>query len=157
MNIKVDDLSGPEIAALLEEHVRSLSAISPPESCHALNLDALRKPGITFWSAWEGDALCGCGALKELSATHAEVKSMRTAAAFLRRGVAANMLTHIINVARDRGYEKLLLETGPMVEFIPARTMYERFGFSYRGPFGDYVDDPNSVFMELRLQPETSA
>lgn len=157
MNIKVDDLRGPEIAALLEEHVRNLASISPPESCHALNLEALRKPGITFWSAWEGDALCGCGALKELSATHAEVKSMRTTAAFLRRGVAAKILTHIINVARDRGYEKLLLETGPMVEFIPARAMYERFGFSYRGPFGDYVDDPNSVFMELRLKGEISA
>jgi putative acetyltransferase len=157
MNIKIDDLSGPEIAALLEEHVRNLSAISPPESCHALDLNALRKPGITFWSAWEGNALCGCGALKELSAKHAEVKSMRTAAPFLRRGVASKMLAHIINVARERAYEKLSLETGPMVEFAPARAMYERLGFAICGPFGDYVDDPNSVFMELHLRGNAHA
>lgn len=151
MLIRVDDLAGPEIRALLEEHLADMRAISPPESVHALDLDGLRRPEITFWTAWSGNALLGCGALKELSPDHGEVKSMRTARAHRRSGVARAMLAHIVAEARRRGYERLSLETGSMAEFAPARALYERFGFGYCGPFAGYVDDPNSVFMTRRF------
>lgn len=151
MLIRVDDLAGPEIRALLEEHLADMRAISPPESVHALDLDGLRRPEITFWTAWSGAALLGCGALKELSPDHGEVKSMRTARAHRRSGVARAMLAHIVAAARRRGYQRLSLETGSMAEFAPARALYERFGFGYCGPFAGYVDDPNSVFMTRRF------
>lgn len=151
MLIRVDDLAGPEIRALLEEHLADMHAISPPESAHALDLDGLRRPEITFWTAWSGNALLGCGALKELSPDHGEVKSMRTARAHRRSGVARAMLAHIVAEARRRGYERLSLETGSMAEFAPARALYERFGFGYCGPFAGYVNDPNSVFMTRRF------
>lgn len=151
MLIRVDDLAGPEIRALLEEHLADMRAISPPESVHALDLDGLRRPEITFWTAWSGNALLGCGALKELSPDHGEVKSMRTARAHRRGGVARAMLAHIVAAARRRGYQRLSLETGSMAEFAPARALYERFGFGYCGPFAGYVDDPNSVFMTRRF------
>ncbi len=151
MIIRLDDLRGPEIAQLLNEHLQSMNALSPPESMHALDLAALRQPQISFWTAWEGDALCGCGALKELSAVHAEVKSMRTATAFLRRGAAAQLLQHIVQVARQRGYQRLSLETGSQPEFEPARRLYARFGFVECGPFEGYVLDPYSVFMTTAL------
>jgi putative acetyltransferase len=126
---------------------------SPPESIHALDLDGLKKPEITFWCAWEGEELLGCGAMKELSAEHAELKSMRTAKAHLRKGVARQILTHIIEVARSRGYKRISLETGSMDSFIPARRMYEDFGFEYCEPFADYILDPNSAFMTKELSP----
>lgn len=151
MLIRVDDLAGTEIRGLLEEHLADMRAISPPESVHALDLDGLRRPEITFWTAWSGAALLGCGALKELSPDHGEVKSMRTARAHRRGGVARAMLAHIVAEARRRGYERLSLETGSMAEFAPARALYERFGFGYCGPFAGYVDDPNSVFMTRRF------
>ena len=151
MLIRVDDLAGTEIRGLLEEHLADMRAISPPESAHALDLDGLRRPEITFWTAWSGNALLGCGALKELSPDHGEVKSMRTARAHRRGGVARAMLAHIVAEARRRGYERLSLETGSMAEFAPARALYERFGFGYCGPFAGYVDDPNSVFMTRAL------
>lgn len=147
MLIRVDDLAGAEIRALLEEHLADMHAISPPESVHALDLDGLRRPEITFWTVWSGAALLGCGALKELSPDHGEVKSMRTARAHRRSGVARAMLAHIVAEARRRGYERLSLESGSMAEFAPARALYESFGFGYCGPFAGYVDDPNSVFM----------
>lgn len=147
MLIRVDDLSGPEIRALLEEHLRSMHELSPPESVHALDLAALRRPEITFWTAWSEEALVGCGALKELDAAHGEVKSMRTPAAHRRSGVGRAMLEHIIAVARSRAYARLSLETGSMDAFLPARRLYESFGFSYCAPFADYAEDPNSVFM----------
>ena len=128
-----------------------MRAISPPESVRALDLDGLRRPEITFWTAWSGNALLGCGALKELSPDHGEVKSMRTARAHRRGGVARAMLAHIVAEARRRGYERLSLETGSMAEFAPARSLYERFGFRYCEPFAGYVDDPNSVFMTRRF------
>lgn len=128
-----------------------MRAISPPESVHALDLDGLRRPEITFWTAWSGNALLGCGALKELSPDHGEVKSMRTARAHRRGGVARAMLAHIVAAARRRGYQRLSLETGSMAEFAPARSLYERFGFRYCEPFAGYVDDPNSVFMTRRF------
>lgn len=151
MKIEIDDLSRPAIHALLNEHLRNMYEISPPESVHALDLEKLRAPEITFWSAWDGETLLGCGALKELDKRHGEVKSMRTPAALRRRGAGRAILAHIIEVARARSYRRLSLETGSMEAFRPAQTLYERFGFVRCGPFGDYVEDPNSVFMTLRL------
>jgi putative acetyltransferase len=152
IDIRIDDLSGPEIAGLLTEHLQSLAKISPPESMHALNLDGLRRPDVTFWSAWQGQELVGCGALKELNSGHGEVKSMRTAAAHLRKGVAATVLKHIITEAKLRGYRKLSLETGATEEhFTPAHQLYHKFGFRKCAPFADYADDPNSLFMTMAL------
>lgn len=151
MQIKVDDLRGPEVAALLTEHLRCMHEHSPPESVHALNLDKLRKPDITFWTLWDGSALAGCGAIKELDTTHAEIKSMRTDYAYLRRGVAARILQHIIGEARARGYLRLSLETGSMAYFEPAWELYRKHGFHDCGPFGDYAEDPYSRFMTLVL------
>ena len=151
MRIEVDDLSRPEIHALLNEHLQSMRALSPPESVHALDLDKLRAHDITFWSVWEGAALVGCGALKELDPAHGEVKSMRTANAHRRKGVGRKILAHIIEVARSRRYERLSLETGAMAPFQPAHRLYGSFGFDFCKPFGEYAEDPNSVFMTLRL------
>jgi putative acetyltransferase len=151
MKIRIDDLMGPDIAALLEEHITDMKSISPPESKHALDLNGLRKPEITFWTLWEGDQLAGCGALKELDKTHGEIKSMRTSRAFLRCGVATHVLAHIIEEAEARGYTRLSLETGSMDYFKPAHQLYERFGFIPCGPFGDYKLDPNSIFMIKEL------
>lgn len=147
MDIRVDDLRGPEITRLVREHLQGVALHSPPESIHALGLDALRKPGITFWSVWHDAELLGCGALKELDARHGEIKSMRTASLHLRKGVAAKLLQHILEVAGQRDYRRLSLETGSMPAFAPARRLYARFGFEPCGPFADYRDDPNSVFM----------
>ncbi|MBM7602399.1 putative acetyltransferase [Metabacillus crassostreae] len=151
MEIKVDDLSGNEIASLISEHLHGMTEHSPPESIHALDLSQLKKPDITFWSAWEGETLLGCGALKELDLKHAEIKSMRTASSHLRKGVAKRILQHIIEEAKERGYKRLSLETGSMDAFEPAKRLYKNFGFVYCEPFSDYVEDPNSVFMKLEL------
>ena len=151
MKIETDDLSRPAIHALLNEHLQNMYELSPPQSVHALDLEKLRKPGITFWTAWEGPLLLGCGALKELDRKHGEVKSMRTPTALRRRGAGRALLAHIIEVARSRTYERLSLETGSMDAFKPAQTLYASFGFTICGPFGDYADDPNSVFMTMRL------
>ena len=152
MKIEIDDLSRPTIHALLDEHLRNMHELSPRESVHALDIERLRRPEITFWSAWEGALLLGCGALKELDRKHGEVKSMRTPAALRRKGAGRAILAHIVEVARSRSYERLSLETGSMEAFKPAQALYESFGFSFCGPFGDYADDPNSVFMTMRLQ-----
>ncbi len=151
MKIKIDDLSGSEIYELLQEHLRSMARLSPPESVHALDIEALRQPEITFWTVWENDELLGCGALKELDAGHAEIKSMRTSARHLRKGVAAGLLKHILEEAKSRGYKRLSLETGSMEAFAPARQLYAGFGFAYCKPFADYIEDPNSVFMTRAL------
>jgi putative acetyltransferase len=124
---------------------------SPPESTHALDLDALRSPRISFWTAWDGATLLGCGALKELDPTHGEIKSMHTAQRHRGRGVASRLLGHIVAQARSRSYRRLSLETGSMDAYAPARALYARFGFVDTGPFADYVLDPNSVFMTLDL------
>ena len=147
LNIVVDDLSGPQIAEFLQEHIQEMRATSPPESKHALDLDGLRKPEITFWTVMDGDAVVGCGALKRLDAGHAEVKSMRTASTRRGNGVASLMLAHIIAEARRMGFTRLSLETGSAEFFLPARKLYEKFGFDYCEPFADYRPDPNSVFM----------
>ena len=128
-----------------------MASISPPESCHALDTSELASVDVTFWTAWAGESLAGCGALKELEPGHGEIKSMRTAAGFLRRGVAAQILEVILQTARARGYHRLSLETGSMAEFEPARRLYSRHGFEYCPPFADYRMDPNSVFMTRRL------
>ena len=151
MDIRVDDLNGPEIAQLLHEHLQSMALHSPPESVHALDLQALRKPDITFWSAWQDDALAGCGALKELDPLHGEIKSVRTATSHLRKGIAAQLLAHIIKEAERRLYRRLSLETGSMAAFAPAHTLYAHFGFQQCGPFGTNIEDPYSIFMTREL------
>ena len=151
MKIDIDDLSRHALHELLDEHVRSMHELSPPGSVHAMDLDKLRRADVTFWSAWEGPLLLGCGALKELSATHGEIKSMRTPNAQRRRGAARAILARIIESATSRSYDRLSLETGSMDAFKPAQKLYASVGFTYCGPFGDYLDDPHSVFMTLRL------
>jgi putative acetyltransferase len=152
VKIEIDDLSRPAIHALLNEHLQNMYELSPPESVHALDLEKLRKPDITFWCAWEGSLLLGCGALKELDRKHGEIKSMRTPASLRRKGAGRALLAHIIEVARSRSYERLSLETGSMQAFKPAQRLYESFGFTYCGPFGEYQEDPNSAFMTMRLE-----
>lgn len=151
MKIILDDLKGPEIAALLTEHLEDMRATSPPESVHALDLDGLRQPNIRFWTLWDGRNLTGCGALKWLDAEHAEIKSMRTAATYKQQGVASQILQHLINDAKAAGVQRLSLETGSMAFFLPARSLYAKFGFELCGPFADYTLDPNSLFMTKKL------
>jgi putative acetyltransferase len=151
MEIRLDDLRGPEIARLLQEHLDEMALHSPAESRHALDLDGLRAPTITFWSVWENGELMGCGALKELTPEHGEIKSMRTTYAHRGKGVAAAMLQHILDEATKRGYRQLSLETGSMAAFAPAHALYTRFGFTPCGPFANYREDPNSSFMTRKL------
>ena len=151
MQIRIDDLRGPEIRALLQAHLDSMHQHSPPESVHALDLDALRQPGITFWTAWEGAELLGCGAVKRLDTQHAELKSMRTASAHLRKGVARALLDHILQAARQQGFARVSLETGTATAFAPARQLYARTRFVECGPFEGYALDPHSMFMTKTL------
>ena len=151
MEIRVDELQDNEVIALLREHKADLAQHSPPESCHALDLDGLRAADVTFWSVWQAGELVGCGALKQLDATHGEIKSMRTVSRHVRKGVAARLMRHILQEARGRQYRRLSLETGSMEVFEPARALYERFGFVECGPFADYVEDPYSMFMTIAL------
>ena len=152
MRIQLDDLRGADIAALLQTHLDEMFLYSPPESVHALDLEALRRPEITFWAVRDDRGeLMGCGALKQLGDAHGEIKSMRTATAHLRKGVAATLLRHVLQTARERGYRRLSLETGAPEAFAPARELYARFGFVECGPFADYAEDPYSVFMTLAL------
>lgn len=157
MRIELDDLHRPAIHALLDEHLAQMRATSPPESVHALDLDALRAPSISFWSLWEGDTLLGCGALKQLDPQHGEIKSMRTAQDQRRRGAGRTMLAHLIAEARARGYRRLSLETGSQAAFEPARALYRSAGFVPCPPFADYIEDPNSVYMTRWLQPGPAA
>ena len=152
MQIRLDDLTDPQVHALLQEHLQSMYLHSPPESIHALDLTSLRQPEITFWTVWDEQELLGCGkALKELSPQLGEIKSMRTAAAHLRKGVARKMLEHIVAEAERRFYSRLSLETGSAEAFAAARNLYVAFGFEYCGPFADYVLDPHSVFMTRQI------
>ena len=152
MIIREDDLTDQRVIALIGEHLEHMHSITPPESVHALDTDGLRSASVTFWSAWDDEELLGCGALKELEATAGEIKAMRTVLRWRGRGVGSAILGCIMAEARRRGYRHLHLETGSMPEFAPARAMYERHGFSYRRPFGEYLEDPNSVFMTKALQ-----
>ncbi len=149
--IRVDDLTGPDVAALLAVHAETMLRASPAESCHFLPLEGLRVPEVTFWSMWEDGVLVGCGALKDLGDGTGEIKSMHAREHLRGRGLGRQMLEHIIAEARARGYAALFLETGSMDAFIPARKLYEAYGFTYCGPFGDYSLDPNSSFMRLAL------
>jgi len=149
--IKLDDISGTEVRALLREHLEFAAQHSPPESIHALDVAGLKRPEVTFWTAWEDSELLGCGALKQLDEHHGEIKSMRTSTRHLRKGVASQVLSYLIAEAKRRGYKRLSLETGSMEAFAPARKLYARFGFEDCGPFSDYVEDPYSVFMTLKL------
>lgn len=149
--ITPDDLRGADVAALLQQHLDDMHRHSPPESVHALDLDKLRAPGVTFWVLRDEGVLSGCGALKQLTPFHGEIKSMRTADAHRGRGVGARMLEHVIAEARRRGYRRLSLETGTPAAFDAARRLYARYGFVECGPFGDYGLDPYSTFMTLEL------
>ncbi len=149
--IVADDLSGAPIRALLEQHFAGMLANSPAGSCHFLDFDGLNAADVTFWSIHHGGNLAGCGALKMLDAAHGEIKSMRTADAFLRQGAAARMLDHIIAEAHRRGLTRLSLETGSGAAFEPAIALYRRYGFSDCEPFGDYRPDPFSRFMTRAL------
>ncbi len=151
MEIKVDDLAGPEIAEFLQDHIRDMRSVSPPESKHALDLAGLRKPEITFWTLWHEGQVAGCCALKQLDAGHGEIKSMRTAGTLRKRGIASQLLEHIIRVATARGYARLSLETGAMPFFAPARRLYLKFGFQPCGPFASYKEDVNSAFFTKYL------
>ncbi len=153
MHIELDDLSRPQVHALLQEHLDNMYELSPPEQVFALDLTKLRAPDITFWTVWEDETLVGCGALKELSATEGEVKSMRTPKALRGKGAGRAVLARIIETARQRGYARLSLETGTHEAFTPAHKLYQAHGFVFCGPFGNYREDPNSVFMTLRLTP----
>lgn len=150
--IKIDDLAGPEITRLLERHLEFCRLQSPPDSMHALDLDALReREGLVFWSAWLDGQLVGCIALQALDPTHGEIKSMHTAEDQRGRGVARALVEHVLGEARRRSYRRLSLETGTMDGFKPARELYRRFGFEMCPPFGSYYEDPNSAFMTTAL------
>lgn len=151
MRIEVDNLSRPAIHDLLSEHLANMYELSPPEQVFALDLSKLRSPDITFWTVWDGDVLLGCGALKELTSRHGEIKSMRTPAKLRGRGAGRAVLHRIIETARQRRYNLLSLETGTHPAFLAAQQLYRSAGFQASGPFANYKEDPHSLFMELRL------
>ena len=152
LTISLDDLSGAQVAELLQQHLNEMHSVSPSESVHALDLNKLKTPNIKFWCAWQNQDLLGCGALKILNTTQGEIKSMRTAANQRRKGVAARLLEHIIHEAHSLGLQQLLLETGTQAFFKPAHQLYLQKGFQFCGPFADYKSDPNSTFMQLNIQ-----
>lgn len=151
VRIEADDLTRAQVLALLQEHLRNMHELSPPETVFAFDAARLKAPGITLWTAWRGDQLMGCAALKALSATAGEVKSMRTPATLRRAGAGRALLNHLIGVARARGYKALYLETGRHPAFEPAQSLYRSAGFQITGPFGDYLENGHSVFMALEL------
>ncbi len=151
LRIVADDLSGEEIGALIAYHLAESNRWSPPESIHAMLCERLAKSDIAFFSAWQGDELAGCGALKQLSNDHGKLKSMRVAPAFLRQGVGEAILLHLIGEARHGGYARLSLETGRPESFRAARTLYAKHGFAECPPFGDYVSDDFSLCMSRAL------
>lgn len=151
IDVRRDDLSSAEVQSLVAEHLAGMHGNSPLGHVHALAIEGLRSPGVTFWTAWADGVLCGCGALKELDARTGEVKSMRTRRAFLRRGVGQAVLDEIVRTARRRGYSRLLLETGTGPAFEPAHALYQRNGFEGCGPFGEYTATDFNTFMASDL------
>jgi putative acetyltransferase len=151
IEFRIDDLSGEPTRTLIARHLHALQGTSPPESFHALDIDKLRHPDVTFWSAWEGNEIAGCGALKRLDSVRGEIKSMRVADDFLGKGIGRAMLQHILAEARRMGLSSVWLETGSVDYFTPAIRLYESAGFVRCGPFEDYVDDPFSIYMTLKL------
>jgi putative acetyltransferase len=146
-----DDLTGAQIAALLRLHLDDMHQWSPPESVHAMPLERLREPDVTFWSAWDGDRVAACGALKQLDPGHGELKSMRAHPDYRGKGAGKAILRHMLGEAAARGMTRLSLETGSPEEFAPARALYASHGFETCGPFGDYELDPFSVYMTRTL------
>ena len=151
IEFRLDDLSGEPTRNLIERHLRGMYASSPPESVHALDIDKLRHPSVSFWSAWSGNEIVGCGALKRLDGSRGEIKSMRVADKFLGRGIGRAILRHLLAEARRIGFASVWLETGSTDSFIPAIKLYESAGFVRCGPFDHYPDDPFSVFMTLKF------
>ncbi len=148
--VKIDSVNA-HVIALLNEHHAQMMQYSPPESVHALDTKSLQSSDLTFWQVTMDEKLAGCGALKVLSKKSGEIKSMKTAPGFVRKGVAASILKSIVQEALDRGYNDLFLETGSAQEFEPARKLYISFGFEQCGPFGDYELDPHSVFYRYQI------
>lgn len=151
LSILPANLETPEFEALIETHADLMLSLSPPGSCHFLPMEGLRDPAVTVWEMRDGERLVGCGGLKELSATHGEVKSMHTLQSERGRGLGRKMLEHVLSEASARGYQRVSLETGSMDGFLPSRTLYLNRGFEVCPPFADYVEDPNSVFMTMAL------
>lgn len=151
VEFREDDLAGPAARGLVARHLAGMHDTSPAEHVFALDVEALRGPGITFWSGWQGEEIVVIGALRMLDAGSAELKSMRVADDFLGTGAGRAMLNHIVGEARARGVRTLWLETGSAPEFTPARRLYERAGFESCGPFADYPENPFSVFMRRDL------
>jgi putative acetyltransferase len=151
MDIKLGDLHNEKVISLLYEHHKDMLSHSPVESVHALDLKALEQSDITFWSLWNNQDLAGVGALKELDNEHGEIKSMRTSSKYIRKGVAQKLLSHIIEEAKVRSYQKLSLETGTMEVFLPAQQLYQKFGFKICNPFGEYQEDPYSMYMTKEI------
>jgi putative acetyltransferase len=147
VRIVVDDLSGPEIVAFLDEHLTEMRTVTPPGSVHALDLDALRAPEVTVWTVWDDDTLVACAALKDLGGADGEIKSMRVAAHRRGEGIADGLVRFMLDEARRRGWRRLYLETGSFDFFAPARRLYERHGFTYCPPFAGYPEDANSVHL----------
>ncbi len=151
MHIREDDLTSPETQALLRLHMSGMVASSPPGHVFALDLSGLQAPGVTVWSAWEDDEILGVGALRQLDSITGEVKSMRTHPDHLRKGVAAAILEYLIARARDRGLQRLSLETGSGPAFEAAIQLYRRRGFVNGESFGDYVASDFNQFLHLQL------
>ena len=151
MQIRTGDTRDPRVIALLDHHYATARAQTAPGSAHALDLEGLRAPDIAFWTGWDGETLLVVGALKTISASHGEVKSMHTRETARRRGFAGRMLGHLIGEARARGMARLTLETGSWDYFKPAVALYTTYGFTPCGPFEGYVEDPNSLFLTLDL------
>jgi len=151
IEIRIDAAEDSRVVELLEAHLATMRASSPPESVFALDLDGLRAKDVTFWTMWQKDDVVGCGALRELSKTHGEIKSMHTRSTVRGKGYGATMLAHILSEARRRGYARLSLETGSPDVFLPAQRLYERFDFEYCGAFPPYEPNPFSVFMTREL------
>lgn len=151
LRIELDDLSRPQVLALVHEHLQNMHELSPPDKVFAFDASKLKAPDVTFWTAWRQDVLLGCAALKEISPTDGEIKSMRTPTTLRRTGAGRALLNHVIEVARRRGYRVLYLETGCQPAFVPAQTLYSSAGFQRSGPFGSYRENGNSVFMSLSL------
>ncbi|WP_422343404.1 GNAT family N-acetyltransferase [Parasphingorhabdus sp.] len=151
MDIRLDDLTGKPVQALLAAHLSGMQENSPPGSVYALDLTGLKAPDVSVWTGWDGERLMGVGALKELSDTAGEIKSMRTDAAYLRKGVGARILDHIISVAKLRGYNRLSLETGSGAEFDAALNLYRKYGFENGAAFGGYEASDFNQFLHLDL------
>jgi putative acetyltransferase len=157
MRIEIDDISRPQVLALLEEHLRDMYELTPPDQVFAFDAEKLRAPGVVLWTAWNGEVLLGCAALKELGPTQGEVKSVRTPRSLRGHGAGRALLAHILSVSRQRGYRELFLESGSHPAFKPAHMLFRSVGFRECGPFGSYKVNGFSVFMSLRLEGASAA